>query len=68
MKDYDEEELDGTFYEEELQKIIKEDDVYEVEKILKKEGKGKNEGYFVKWLGYPSKFNSWILASEMKDV
>ena len=68
LKYYDEEELDGTFYEEELQKVIKEDDVYEVEKILKKEGKGKNERYFVKWLGYPSKFNSWILASEMKDV
>ena len=36
LKDYDDEELDGTFYEEELQKVIKEDDVYEVEQILKK--------------------------------
>ena len=36
LKDYDGEELKGTFYEKELQKVIKPDDVYEVEKILKK--------------------------------
>jgi hypothetical protein len=35
LKDLDGEELKGTFYEKELQKIIKEDDVYEIEKILK---------------------------------
>ncbi len=68
LKDYDEEELDGTFYNEELQKIIKEDDVYEVEEIVKRKGKGKNEQYFVKWAGYPSKFNSWIPASQLKDI
>ena len=68
LKDYDQEELSGTFYNEELQKVIKEDDVYEVEKILKKRGKGKNKEVFVKWLGYPAKFNSWIPASEVKDI
>ena len=57
-----------TFYNEELQKVIKEDDVYEVEKILKSRGKGKNREVFVKWLGYPAKFNSWIPASEVKDI
>ena len=68
LKDYDQEELSGTFYNEELQKVIKEDDVYEVEKILKKRGKGKNKEVYVKWLGYPTKFNSWIPASEVKDI
>ena len=68
LKDYDQEELSGTFYNEELQKVIKEDDVYEVEKFLKKRGKGKNKEVFVKWLGYPAKFNSWIPASEVKDI
>ena len=68
LKDYDQEELSGTFYNEELQKVIKEDDVYEVEKILKKRGKGKNKEMYVKWLGYPTKFNSWIPASEVKDI
>ena len=68
LKDYDQEELSGTFYNEELQKVIKEDDVYEVEKILKSRGKGKNKEVLVKWLGYPAKFNSWIPASEVKDI
>ena len=68
LKDYDQEELSRTFYNEELQKVIKEDDVYEVEKILKKRGKGKNKEVYVKWLGYPTKFNSWIPASEVKDI
>ena len=68
LKDYDQEELSGTFYNEELQKVIKEDDVYEVEKILKSRGKGKNREVLVKWLGYPAKFNSWIPASEVKDI
>ncbi len=65
LKDYDGEELKGTFYDKELQKVIKHDDVYEVEKIIKKRGKGKSLQYFVKWLGYPSKFSSWVPASEI---
>ena len=68
LKDLDGEELKGTFYEKELQKIIKKDDVYEVEKILKKRGRGKNVHYLVKWLGYPNKFNSWVSASEINEI
>ncbi len=41
LKDYDGEALKGTFYDKELQKVIKHDDVYEVEKIIKKRGRGK---------------------------
>ena len=33
LKDYDGEELKGAFYEKELQKVMKSDDVYEVEKV-----------------------------------
>ena len=65
VKDYEGEELEGTFYGKELQKVIKRDDMYEVEKIIKKKGKGRNIQYLVKWLGYPTKFNSWIPASEI---
>ncbi len=41
IKDYDGEELKGTFYGKELQKVIKQDNVYEIEKILKKRGRGE---------------------------
>ena len=49
IKDYDGDELHGTFYEEELQKVFKHNDTYKIEKILKKCGKGKNVKYLVKW-------------------
>ena len=52
--------LDGTFYEAELQKVIKEDDVYRVEKVLRKRKRKGVVEYFVKWKGYPDKFNSWV--------
>ena len=68
IKDYDGDELHGTFYEEELQKVFKHNDTYEIEKILKKRGKGKNVQYLVKWLGYPNKFNSWVTESEIKHL
>ena len=40
--------------------MIKTDDVYEVENVLDtRKRRGKTE-YFVKWVGYPDKFNSWV--------
>lgn len=60
LVDYDGEQVKGTFYDKELQKVIKHNDIYQVEKILKKRGKGKNYIYLVKCLGYPNKFNSWV--------
>ncbi len=65
IKDYDGEELKGTFYGKELQKVIKQDNVYEIEKILKKRGRGKNVQYLVRWVGYPSTYNSWVKGSEI---
>jgi hypothetical protein len=58
LTDYAGEEVKGRFYGKEIQKVEKE--VFEIEKIIKtKVANGKIQ-YFVKWLGYPDKFNSWI--------
>jgi hypothetical protein len=54
------EDIKGKFYEQELQKIEKTDDVYKIEKILKTRKRNGRIEYFVKWLGYPEKFNSWV--------
>jgi hypothetical protein len=60
VKDDHGEILEGTLYIEELQKVIKTDDMYNIETILKKRKKGRRVQYLVKWLGYPESFNSWI--------
>ena len=60
LKDLAGESIKGKFYEQELQKVTKTDDVYEVEKVLKTRRRGGKIEYFVKWKGYPEKFNSWV--------
>ena len=60
MKDVADEEIKGRFYEPELQLIIKEDNVYDVEKVLKARRRNGKTEYYVKWKGYPDMFNSWI--------
>ena len=46
VKDDHGEILEGTFYAEELQKVIKTDDVYKIEPILKKRKKGAKSSVF----------------------
>jgi transposase InsO family protein len=40
------------------------DDVYEVEKILRHRKSGKRTQYLVKWNGYPSSENRWIVEDD----
>ena len=60
LEDHEREPIIGKFYENELSAVDKKDDVYRVEKVLKrKKVKGK-EMVLVKWLGYSNKHNSWV--------
>jgi len=54
ITDCNDEEIQGTFYEQELQKTSQE--VYRIENIAKK---GKTRS-LVKWRVYPESFNSWV--------
>lgn len=60
LDDYQDREIKGSVYAEEIQSV-KHPDVYLIEKIIRKR-KGQ---VYVKWLGFSSEHNSWI--SE-KDV
>ena len=68
LKDDAGEILDGTFYEKELQKVLKNDDVYRVEKVLRKRKRKGMIEYFVKWKGYPDRFNSWVNESDISKL
>ena len=70
VQDDHQERLEGTFYESELQAVVKMDDVYEVDDILdhRKRRVGKRrviEEVKVHWKGYPSSFDSWIPKSNL---
>ena len=54
ITDLNDEEIQGTFYEQQLQKTSQK--VFRIEKIVKK-GKARS---LVKWKGYPESFNSWV--------
>ena len=61
LADASAEQLKGTFYPQELQKVTKTDNIYRIERIIKKE---KNR-VLVKWKGYPEKFNSWVNVKDL---
>ena len=64
-KNMSDEEIKCRFYEPELQLIIKEDNVYDVEKVIKTRRRNGKIEYYVKWKGYPDKFNSWIYSCSL---
>jgi len=62
--------IDGVFYEKQIQKVKKDDDIFFVQNVIKsrKNKKGETE-YLIKWLGYPEKFNTWEPAKNIiKDL
>ena len=54
INDLNGEEIIGTFYEKELQKIDQQE--FRIEKLIRKKG----DKLYVQWKGYDSSFNSWI--------
>ena len=62
LKDMAGEPIKGKFYRFEIQKVDdNRDNHFAIDKILKtKRGADGKINYYVSWLGYPSKFNSWV--------
>ena len=70
LEDLQNEQVEGTFYEFELQQVtVTDDGLFKVERILKsRKRRGHEKEYLIKWKDYPKKFNSWISASDVQDV
>ena len=54
INNVNEEEIVGTFYDHELQKINQNE--FRIEKVIKR----KSDKLYVNWKGYDNSFNSWI--------
>ena len=66
IKDLLGEEIEGSFYEQELQKSQQE--VYRVEKVIRKKKINGIDHALVKWSGYNEKFNEWIPVTELNKL
>ena len=60
----DKEEIEGSFYQQELQKTNQ--NTFRIEKVLRRTRKTDGTRLArVKWVGYDSTYNSWIPESEI---
>ena len=66
--DYADDEIEGVFYAEELQKVHKSDVIYKIENILPEKKENGKVKVLVKWFGHDKKFNSWIPKSELRKL
>lgn len=69
VEDFHGDEIIGTFYQHELQKVsVEEDKLWKVDKILeRRKRKGRNE-VLVRWLYWPSSFDSWEKEESLIDI
>ena len=64
MKDLNDEEIQGSFYEPELLKATQ--DVFRIDKVIRRDHKKKQA--LVKWKGYSDDFNSWISFKDLQII
>ena len=68
LEDHEQEPIVGKFYESELSAVDKKDNLYRVEKTLKRKRLKGKEMVLVKWLGYSNKHNSWIPKEDITSI
>lgn len=69
LRDLNDEDLTGSFYEPELQKVQKPQNTpWEVEKVLRKKRRNNKVYVLVKWLNFPRSFNSWVPESDLEEL
>ena len=69
LKDYNNDVIQGFFYEPELQlAYIGNEILYKIENVLKKIKKNGEVEILVKWKGWPEKFNSWISERDAQNI
>jgi hypothetical protein len=60
------EAIEGGFYSNELTRVG--GDVWKVERIIQRRGRGPNAKVLVKWQGFGDRWNSWVNAKDVRDV
>lgn len=68
FEDFSGEEIQGNFYQNELTRVNKdEDSLWFIEKKIRKRKKNGKIEWFVKFEGWPDKYNQWVTEQEIKN-
>ena len=60
IDEWDGTKVEGTFYEQDLQKVtVDDDDLFRIDKIVKRQG----NKVLVRWKGWPVKYDTWLEKS-----
>ena len=70
IRDLSGEDVLGSFYREELEPVeYSPNNIYKIEKILRrKRDKNGKMMYYIKWLNWGRKFNSWEYKDQLEDL
>ena len=64
IKDLADEEIEGRFYKEQLQKT--DQTIYRIDRVIRKRRNANGtQEILVKWAGYEDRFNSWMPADDI---
>lgn len=69
LKDWSNDKIIGNFYTAELNPVsMDSENLFAIEKILKRRTRSGIKEIFVKWLDYPSSMNSWITEGSVQTL
>jgi len=69
LTDFLKEPIMGNFYQSELQRVEKDGNAFWfIEKKIRKRKRAGKIVWLVKFDGWPSKYNQWILEKDIKDI
>ena len=66
LKTFDGKVLPRRYYPEEVQKV--KENLYRIEKIVRRQTRNGKPGFIVKWLGYSPEHNSWVQEEDIRNV
>ena len=66
LRDLQDDVIEGSFYDEELQRTSQK--VYRIEKVFRKKKIDEIEHGLVKWISYSDKFNEWVPVSKIQEI
>ena len=69
LKDWNNEPITGNFYTAELNPVsMDSENLFLIEKVLKRRKRAGKTELFVKWLDYPSSMNSWVSEDSLETL